>query len=133
MTDIVDYNVNLLNAHDLSNSFFCLSKDDPTLGFSFDASSPAGHIYGECSATNSQQLLCQRLILGSHLALHMRLQLEKQKGYTSSVGVSTSKLLSKLVGNGKIRRDMTMDFYNDTIIYSEQTTRADYTTTTLHI
>lgn len=101
MTDIIDYNVNLLNPNDLSNSFFCLSKDDPTLGFSFDASRPAGLTYGVCSATNGEALLCQRLILGSHLALHIRLQLEEHKGYTSSVGVSTSKLLSKLVGNGK--------------------------------
>jgi DNA polymerase iota len=71
------------------------------MGFPFDASRVAGHTYGEDSATSGEALLCQRLILGSHLALHMRSQLELLKGYTSSVGVSTSKLLSKLVGNGK--------------------------------
>lgn len=37
--------------------------------------------------------------LGSHLALYLRLQLEEQMNHTCTVGVSTSKLLSKLVGN----------------------------------
>lgn len=45
-----------------------------------------------------EETLCQRLILGSHLAQHLRHQLEEHKGYTSTVGISTNKLLSKLVG-----------------------------------
>lgn len=40
-----------------------------------------------------------RLVLGSHLAHYIRLQLRERKGYTSTVGISTSKMLSKLVGN----------------------------------
>lgn len=40
-----------------------------------------------------------RLHLGSHLARYLRTQLEEHKGYTATVGISTSKLLSKLVGN----------------------------------
>ncbi|KAF2431999.1 DNA/RNA polymerase [Tothia fuscella] len=101
VTDVINYNLKLLNTSDLSNSFFCLSQDDPTVGFAFDASKLAGQAYGRYSATphHDEAILYQRLILGSHLAFHMRVQLEAQKGYTSSVGISTSKLLSKLVGN----------------------------------
>jgi DNA polymerase iota len=49
VTDLVDYNVALLNHNDLANSFFCLSKTDPTAGFAFDPSSVAGHTYPEIS------------------------------------------------------------------------------------
>jgi DNA polymerase iota len=41
------------------------------------------------------------LLLASHLAQHLRQQLESQKGYTATVGISTNKLLAKLVGNLK--------------------------------
>ena len=105
MTDIIDYNVALVNHNDLQNTFFCLSKDDPTFGFLYDASQVAGNVYGEQlepgslvepPASNSMQW---RLMLGSHLAHYLRQQLKEQKGYTSTVGISTSKMLSKLVGN----------------------------------
>jgi DNA polymerase iota len=49
--------------------------------------------------TNDPETLMTRLILGSHLAQHLRWGLEEEKGYTSTVGISTNKLLSKLVGN----------------------------------
>ena len=63
-----------------------------------------GHTYPkDCAAKSSDDgtidNLTLRLSLGSHLALFMRHQLEQQKGYTSTVGISTNKLLSKLVGN----------------------------------
>lgn len=45
VSDIVDYNVALLNPNDLSNSFFYLSKNDPTIGFAFDASIVAGNTF----------------------------------------------------------------------------------------
>jgi DNA polymerase iota len=113
MTDIVDYNQSLLNQHDLSNSFFQLNRNDPTVGFAFDASTLAGHSYPgpqPCGGAVPQPTstsampkinpeLYTRLILGSHLAQHLRLKLEEEKGYTSTVGISTNKLLSKLVGN----------------------------------
>jgi DNA polymerase iota len=101
--------VKLLHTEDLSNSFFCLSKDDPTAGFAFDATKPAGHVYDEYYGSHDASLdeLRQRLILGSHLARHMRLQLEEKKGYTATVGISTSKLLSKLVGNVNKPNDQT--------------------------
>jgi len=40
-----------------------------------------------------------RLLLGSHLAQYIRKKLELEKSHTCTVGISTNKLLSKLVGN----------------------------------
>lgn len=40
-----------------------------------------------------------RLLLASHLAQHIRQKLEYDLCYTATVGISTNKLLSKLVGN----------------------------------
>ncbi|RFU27999.1 hypothetical protein B7463_g8331, partial [Scytalidium lignicola] len=113
VTDIVDYNQALLNPHDLPNSFFQLNPSDPTIGFSFDATTIAGHSYphtlprkasptdnsSSISTLGNDEWLTTRLILGSHFARHIRLQLEEDKGYTSTVGISTNKLLSKLAGN----------------------------------
>ncbi|PVH80834.1 DNA/RNA polymerase [Cadophora sp. DSE1049] len=105
VSDICDFNQSLLNHNDLAHSFFQLKKDDPTSGFTFDASSIAGHGYpgspdiSEDPTYDTNDNLMLRLILGSHLAQHLRWQLEEQKGYTSTVGISTNKLLSKLVGN----------------------------------
>ncbi len=42
---MIDYNLCALNSNDLSNSFFCLSKTDPTVGFLFDASKLSGYAY----------------------------------------------------------------------------------------
>jgi DNA polymerase iota len=102
MTDIVDYNMDLINPNDLPNSFFCLSKKDPTVGFKYDASKVAGQVFGEGlwqPEDPQQQNLGLRLTVGSHLAEYIRLQLKQQKGYTATVGISTTKVLSKLVGN----------------------------------
>lgn len=99
---MVDYNIELLNHNALSNSFFQLDRSDPTAGFIFDATTYRGPTYpaphSEDASVNADTLR-QRLILGSHLANHLRTHLEQQKGYTSTVGISTSKLLAKLVGN----------------------------------
>jgi hypothetical protein len=51
VTDVVDYNVGLLNQNNLADSFFFLSRTDPTLGFAFDASTVAGHTYPKTSGT----------------------------------------------------------------------------------
>jgi len=89
----------------LQNTFICLSRDDPTHGFLCDASQFAGNVCGEAGPPEADgepalyDNLRLRLVLGSHLAQYLRLQLEEQKGYTATVGVSTNKLLSKLVGN----------------------------------
>jgi DNA polymerase iota len=104
ITDIISYNQALLNGNDLEHAFFHLSCDDPTIGFSFDATMAVGHQYPEASDQLAlpqivRSSLLTRLILGSHLAQHVRHKLEEEKGYTSTFGISTSKLLSKLVGN----------------------------------
>ncbi|KAG9945829.1 DNA/RNA polymerase, partial [Aureobasidium melanogenum] len=106
VTDMIEYNISLLNQHDLSQSFFVLQKDDPTQGFAFDASCYAGPRYPNSTSTDDE-ILSLRLKLGSHLAFHLRNELERKKGYTSTVGISTSKLLSKLVGNMHKPRDQT--------------------------
>ena len=103
VTDMVDYNLDILNRNDVQHSFFQISKDDPTQGFEFDASIVAGHTYPKQLSTSPDVKdaiydLALRLRLGSHLALYVRHQLENQKGYTSTVGIATNKLLSKLVG-----------------------------------
>lgn len=104
VTDIVAYNMELLNRHSLEQSFFQTSRGDLLEGFSFDASRIAGHPYPKnhqetLAGNDDADDLAVRLRLGSHLALHIRHELEQQKGYTSTVGIATSKLLSKLVGN----------------------------------
>src|SRR2546423_4659796 len=118
---MVDYNLPFLNHNDLSNSFFCLDKDDPTVGFTFDASTIFGPTYppgcadaaGDSSppkafsSTNPTDELRLRLVLGSHLARHLRHEVERQKGYTATVGVATNKLLAKLVGNVNKPRNQT--------------------------
>ena len=112
VTDMIDYNVGLLNHNDLVTSFFHLDRNDPTVGFPCDASQVFGRTFPKHSEScetaalstnnpscNDFEDLVLRLRLGSHLAEHLRHQLEEQKGYTSTVGISTNKLLSKLVGN----------------------------------
>lgn len=105
---MIEHNIGLLNSNDLSNSFFCMEKDDPTVGFLYDASSVFGPTCPprsraaeqvEGSAEAGVDPILQRLILGSHLAAHLRHELEKERGYTATVGIATNKLLSKLVGN----------------------------------
>ena len=106
VTDMIDYNMGIVNRNDLQNSFFCLNQDDPTAGFPFDASVVFGKKYpkshhnldfGPGGFTPDSLVL--RLLLGSHLARHLRHELESQKGYTATVGIGTNKVLSKLVGS----------------------------------
>jgi len=114
VTDLIDYNAELLNHNDLTASFFHLDRNDPTVGFPFDAARVFGHTYPSTPTSvgatstfaispscNGPKDLLLRLHLGSHLAQHLRHQLEEQKGYTCTVGISTNKLISKLVGNLK--------------------------------
>lgn len=98
---MVNYNIAILNHNDLSHSFFCLDQSDPTVGFQYDASEPFGPTYPSRDEAVSDQdpQLYRRLVLGSHLARYLRHELENEKGYTATVGISTNKILSKLVGN----------------------------------
>ena len=115
VTSMIEYNVDLLNKNDLSHSFFHLNREDPTIGFAYDATSVYGHTHPKkltASAARSTDFdgsdgLILRLHLGSHLAQHLRHLLEEQKGYTATVGISTNKLLSKLVGNVHKPNDQT--------------------------
>ncbi|KAL9049547.1 MAG: hypothetical protein Q9162_007167 [Coniocarpon cinnabarinum] len=102
VTDIVAYNEDCLNRQDLGKAFFHTVKHDPTEGFAFDARSFAGYLYpqsGQRRIDVDADELKLRLLLGSHLAMHLRHKLEEDWGYTSTVGISTNRLLSKLVGN----------------------------------
>ncbi len=105
VTDMIDYNLSILNWNDLQHSFFCMRQDDPTLGFAFDASVIFGRRFPKMQSSHDaeqddslHQSLIPRLCLASHLARHLRHELEAQKGYTATVGISTNKVLSKLVG-----------------------------------
>jgi DNA polymerase iota len=97
-----------------------LYKEDPSAGFPFDATQLAGNAFDrydnevsapEKLAADLQHLgkssLNLRLHLASHLAQHVRMKLENEKGYTCTLGISTSKLLSKLVGNQNKPRSQT--------------------------
>ncbi|KAL4921707.1 hypothetical protein BDW62DRAFT_219054 [Aspergillus aurantiobrunneus] len=108
VTDMITYNTALLNSNDLAHSFFHLDRQDPTVGFAFDATKIYGPTYPD-GAGNAAHLssdmprfdasqLHMRLLLASHLAGYFRGQLEDQKGYTATAGISTSKLLAKVVG-----------------------------------
>lgn len=110
VTDMVAYNVPLLNHNALPSSFFCLSQTNPEHGFSFDASAVAGCVVGSAiqgdGATSYENPLYVRLLLASHLARYLRLKIEEE-GYTSACGISTNKLLSKLVGSANKPRNQT--------------------------
>ncbi|KAK8107659.1 uncharacterized protein PG998_009672 [Apiospora kogelbergensis] len=108
VTDIIEYNVQLLNPHALARSFFQLSEQDPEKGFAFDASAffgctiPAaakcpddGQNYDGPTLANPSYT---RLLVASHLAAYLRHKLEEDFGYTSTCGVSTNKVLAKLAG-----------------------------------
>ena len=120
VTEIIDYNESLLNPIDLIHSFFYLKRNDPTIGFEFDATKICGPTYPvketqpPTGSADGWDLRI-RLILGSYLAQHLRLRLEEEKGYTSTVGISTNKLLSKLVGNVNKPKSQTtlLDPYDD--------------------
>ncbi|GFF27039.1 disintegrin and metalloproteinase domain-containing protein B [Aspergillus udagawae] len=102
VSDMITYNVEMLNRNDLKKSFFHLDRRDPTVGFTYDATGFHGHTYpavpDDVTDAGSEWLRI-RLLVASHLAAYLRNQLEYQKGYTATVGISTSKLLSKVVGN----------------------------------
>ncbi|KAK4179960.1 hypothetical protein QBC36DRAFT_321377 [Triangularia setosa] len=113
VTDIVSYNLGLLNHHHLEQSWFCLSKGDPEKGFEFDAREVKGCIWlpdpndpqSKDEETNDTTLRL-RLLLASHLAFYLRQHIES-KGYTSACGISTNKLLAKLAGDKNKPRNQT--------------------------
>ncbi|KAK7408292.1 hypothetical protein QQX98_009553 [Neonectria punicea] len=108
VTDIVEYNMFCLNRASLPESFFCLSKEDPERGFNCDLTSIAGCVEGTASTDlDVDSPAYMRLLLGSHLAQYLRLRIEEQFGYTSTCGISTNKVLSKIVGGKNKPRNQT--------------------------
>lgn len=107
-----------LNRASLSESFFHLSKHDPEKGFTCDLTKIAGCVYGATPEPGDlESSTYVRLLLGSHLAFHLRTKLEEDFGFTSSVGVSTNKLLSKLVGSvNKPRNQTTLMSLDDAVV-----------------
>ena len=102
---MIDYTVQLLSRNDLTNSRFHLDRHDHTRGFTFDATHFCGPTYPEHhddGASKEEEWfspLQTRLRVASHLAGYLRGRLESQRGFTSSVGISTCKLLAKLAGS----------------------------------
>ncbi|KAL3479079.1 hypothetical protein BJX99DRAFT_90468 [Aspergillus californicus] len=108
VTDMITYNAALLNPNDLTNSFFYLDRQDPTVGFTFDATKICGPTTPDLAekATLSPNVtefdasrLHTRLLIASHLSGYLRGQLEDEKGFTATAGIATSKLLAKVVGS----------------------------------
>lgn len=103
VTDIVAYNQELLNRNTLPHSFFQLSRHDLEKGFVFDGTRFCGctepFLNQEDITLALDNPLCVRLMLASHLAGHLRHRIEEEFGYTSSGGISTNKLLAKMVGS----------------------------------
>ncbi|KAK4101416.1 DNA/RNA polymerase, partial [Parathielavia hyrcaniae] len=106
VTDIVSYNVELLNQNALPQSYFCLSRTDPEVGFEYDATSFSGCVHGEDGVQHLENVLYMRLLLASHLAQHLRLKIEDE-GYTTACGIATNKLLAKLVSDKNKPRNQT--------------------------
>ncbi|PYH87905.1 DNA/RNA polymerase [Aspergillus ellipticus CBS 707.79] len=112
VTEMISYNVDLLNRHDLEHAFFHLDRQEPTVGFAYDATRVEGSTYpagpptgaapspaADSAADPDEAWLRTRLRVASHLAGFLRRQLEHHKGYTATVGIATSKLLAKLAGS----------------------------------
>lgn len=118
VSDIVAYNVELLNFNALQQSFFCLSKEDPEHGFRYDASGVSGCMRGEPPSRDDPSFAQYlRVLVASHLARYLRLKIEEQ-GYTSACGIAWNKLLSKLVGNQNKPRNQTalLAFQDDEVL-----------------
>ena len=77
VTNMVDYNVDLLNRNTPASSFFHLDRNDPLVGFSYDATRICGHTFPPTGTGTVSTLvyteptleeLSLRLLLGSYLA-----------------------------------------------------------------
>ncbi|KAI5303815.1 hypothetical protein KEM56_007165 [Ascosphaera pollenicola] len=128
VTSMIDYNLQRLVRDNPTNAFFYMSQDNSDAGFPYNATVIAGQAFppspdyeanksrmpleSPSSPSPSQEdareaWLRERLFLGSHLAHFIGQEMEAKMGYTSSIGISTSKLLAKLVGNVNKPRNQT--------------------------
>jgi DNA polymerase iota len=99
-TSMIDAHLQDLDRASSSKPFFNLNKvrassEDRSLGFYYDPSAIAGH--AEPSACNPS--LQRRFVIGSHLAQYIRERILNDLGFTTSGGISSSKLLSKLLAS----------------------------------
>ncbi|KAJ5679305.1 hypothetical protein N7462_007549 [Penicillium macrosclerotiorum] len=104
VTDMIEYNVEILNPNNPTTAFFHLDRSDPTVGFAFDTTRYLGETYPSTTTDSSGTpgnlpSLDMKLLVASHLLGYLRGRLEHDKGFTATGGVSTSKLLAKLVGS----------------------------------
>lgn len=105
----------------MNNSFFYLSKKDPEEGFECDLSTVAGPVIGQPpdGPNGLEDLRYARVLVASHLALHLRNKLETEYGYTSTCGIASNKVLSKLAGAvNKPRNQTTVLAFTDDDIQS---------------
>ncbi|KAK9465590.1 hypothetical protein V1512DRAFT_248866 [Lipomyces arxii] len=96
VSDMIEYNLEFLRESQYDDFFFRLSRDDET-GFSCTSAAVAG-LY---ATQNMPDLTTEdglRLILASQLCQHVRSRIFTEKGYTSSGGISTGKVLAKMAG-----------------------------------
>lgn len=108
VTDIIDYNLGLLNKNSMNQTFFQLSKKDPERGFICDLLTLPGCVEGRNPTSEDvQNGAYLRLSLGSHLASYLRGKLEENFGYTSTCGIAFNKTLSKLAGARNKPRNQT--------------------------
>ncbi|CAI4211596.1 unnamed protein product [Parascedosporium putredinis] len=108
VTDIINYNLFCLNKSSLPSTFFHLSKTNPEHGFPCDLTRFAGCVERfSDEALDMENPVCVRLLLGSHLAHYLRTKLESDFGFTSTCGISTNKILSKLSGARNKPRNQT--------------------------
>ncbi|CCG80959.1 putative DNA polymerase iota [Taphrina deformans PYCC 5710] len=71
--------------------------------FEYDATDFSGHVVGTDTGTRTSALL----LMASHLAAYLRESIRSTFSFTSSAGISTSKLIAKLVGDYKKPDDQT--------------------------
>lgn len=96
---MIDFNISELTSTTRDQSFFRLSRTDPSVGFAFDWSILPGYTYPPLASNyDFPSLLHKRLFLGSCLASFIRAQILASYSHTCSAGISTSKLTAKLAG-----------------------------------
>ena len=103
VTDLIDQHIKEVDSATQSSSqaFFNLnlkrtSTQDRSTGFYYDPSEVSGYVVPEESSIQDSAER-RRLRIGSHLTFYVRDKIHSELGFTTSAGVSHSKLISKLI------------------------------------
>lgn len=103
VTELIDQHIKEVDTATQSSSqaFFNLnpkrkSTQDRSNGFYYDPSEVSGYVVPEESSVRDSEER-RRFRIGSHLAFYVRDKIHSELGFTTSAGVSHSKLLSKLM------------------------------------